>query len=1055
MERLRLAVSLALTIILLACPLRAALKNDAGSFIFRTYSAKDYSASGQNWSTVQDRRGVLYFGNTDGILSYDGVTWKLIPMPIGTVAQSLAMASTGTVYVGGAGEFGYLEANPTGLARFVSLLSRVPVADRSFGRVWDVIPRPEGIYFGAFERIFRLNPDGSVHVFRPNGGKFYRIFLAGDRVFVKTARGGFFRIDGDTLVPGPSGRHFADEGVVGTCQSGTATIIASGRHLYRLEGNSVEPFQTEMDDYLRAHQIYTVFALLTGDIAVGTISGGLVLLTPGGRLDRVLDKAAGVPGNGITSLYRDHQGGVWLTTDDSGIARFDPALTHFGAPQGIEGLLSTIHRYNGYLYAGGTKGLYRLDDEDGKAPNFKLFGGLNELVAVMMDYDAIAFIGAQHGLYTLTRDTLQKILGDDIRGPVWDLAKSARDYHVVYTAGRDGVCVLRRVGETWKLVSKAGENEEFRTVAEDPDGQVWATSTEDIWRFDFSRQPPEAERFTAANGVPTGIFKSVYRFNGHIVFATQKGLMTFASADRHFVPDTELGTRFSDGSHGVSLLNRDAQRNIWITGAGYNGILRKGGNNNQYAWEPLPLLESGIQEVYAWAFDPDGVAWASGVSGGLYRWDTHLAGDPNRNFDVRFESVKSPSTEFGGAGPVSAAPSLPYQENELTFAYAAPSYDEEPASANQEDSGPEPLHIQYQFRLAGAGGKEDQWSKWSTQTEKDLNNLWEHSYSFEVRARNPHGGITAPAVFRFTVLPPWYRTWWAYLLYLGATLLTGWRLVRWRVRILEENNRRLEQTVQERTIEVRQQRDQNEALLLNILPKPVATELRSTGAVTPMTFDDVTVCFTDFVGFTLSSEKLPAETLVTTLNEYFTAFDEIMGRYGLEKLKTIGDSYMFVSGLPERRPSHAVDAVLAALEMVDVVRKLSQQGAPVNWKVRVGLFSGPVVAGVVGVRKFAFDIWGNTVNFAARMESSGAPNRVNLAAVTWERVRSFIDCEARGPVKIKEGRFMEMYFALGPHSDLLHGEVVDGVPEAFRQRYHAEFGVAPRSFPSMVEIPTA
>jgi class 3 adenylate cyclase len=107
------------------------------------------------------------------------------------------------------------------------------------------------------------------------------------------------------------------------------------------------------------------------------------------------------------------------------------------------------------------------------------------------------------------------------------------------------------------------------------------------------------------------------------------------------------------------------------------------------------------------------------------------------------------------------------------------------------------------------------------------------------------------------------------------------------------------------------------------------------------------------------------------------------------------------------------------------------------------------------VRKFAFDIWGNTVNFAARMESSGAANRVNLSEVTWERVRAFIDCEARGPVKIKEGRFMEMYFAVGPRLDLIQGETLDGIPENFRQQYEAEFGVSPRSFPAMVAIPTA
>jgi len=228
----------------------------------------------------------------------------------------------------------------------------------------------------------------------------------------------------------------------------------------------------------------------------------------------------------------------------------------------------------------------------------------------------------------------------------------------------------------------------------------------------------------------------------------------------------------------------------------------------------------------------------------------------------------------------------------------------------------------------------------------------------------------------------------------------------------------------------------------------VAAELRTNGNVKPTSFDDATVCFSDFVGFTLSSEKLPAETLINALNQYFTAFDEIIGRYGLEKLKTIGDAYMFAGGLPNLRPSHAVDAVLAALEMAAAVNRLSKPDQGVNWKIRLGLYSGPVVSGVVGVRKFAFDIWGNTVNFAARMESSGQPGRVNLSETTFQRVQHLIECEPRGPVKIKEGREMEMYFAVGPKAGLLQGALVDGVPSAFSMAYEKAFGEPPRSFPA-------
>jgi class 3 adenylate cyclase len=165
--------------------------------------------------------------------------------------------------------------------------------------------------------------------------------------------------------------------------------------------------------------------------------------------------------------------------------------------------------------------------------------------------------------------------------------------------------------------------------------------------------------------------------------------------------------------------------------------------------------------------------------------------------------------------------------------------------------------------------------------------------------------------------------------------------------------------------EVAKQREVAESLLLNILPAQVADELRAKDSVDPKYFEDVTILFTDFVGFSASTLRLSAEDLVHLLHDYFTAFDQITTRYGIEKLKTIGDSYMCVGGMPARTPSHPVDTVMAAFEMVEAVQQRALGGEA--WRVRVGIHTGPVIAGVVGIKKFAFDIWGESVNFSSRM----------------------------------------------------------------------------------------
>ncbi|MDQ1474722.1 MAG: phosphoserine phosphatase RsbU/P [Bryobacterales bacterium] len=164
-----------------------------------------------------------------------------------------------------------------------------------------------------------------------------------------------------------------------------------------------------------------------------------------------------------------------------------------------------------------------------------------------------------------------------------------------------------------------------------------------------------------------------------------------------------------------------------------------------------------------------------------------------------------------------------------------------------------------------------------------------------------------------------------------------------------------------------------ESFLQSLMPVEIAAELRTYGSVEPRYFHDVTVLFTDFVGFTAHTESLAAEDLVMLLNGYFIAFDRVVECYGIEKLKTIGDSYMCVGGLSEQNPSHPVDAVLAALEMRNIVRAFAGDSDGSHFGVRVGLHTGPVVAGVVGARKFAYDIWGETVNFSSRMESFRVP----------------------------------------------------------------------------------
>ncbi len=210
-----------------------------------------------------------------------------------------------------------------------------------------------------------------------------------------------------------------------------------------------------------------------------------------------------------------------------------------------------------------------------------------------------------------------------------------------------------------------------------------------------------------------------------------------------------------------------------------------------------------------------------------------------------------------------------------------------------------------------------------------------------------------------------------------------------------------------------QERNKSEKLLLNILPESIADELKKFDSVEPKYYESATVLFTDFVGFTKIAENLSPADLIASLDECFRNFDRVIRKNGLEKIKTIGDAYMAVSGIPSPNPMHAENAVRAALEILTMMETLTEEKAKTGkpyWKLRIGLHSGHLVAGVVGSEKFVYDVWGDTVNTASRLESAGLPGKVNISGALYELVKDRFSCDYRGKIPAKNKGEIDMYF---------------------------------------------
>ena len=321
--------------------------------------------------------------------------------------------------------------------------------------------------------------------------------------------------------------------------------------------------------------------------------------------------------------------------------------------------------------------------------------------------------------------------------------------------------------------------------------------------------------------------------------------------------------------------------------------------------------------------------------------------------------------------------------------------------------------IRYRYTLEGL---DENWSALTNRTEAAYGNLPQGSYTFKVKAMNSEGYWSNEFNYSFVIRPPWWKTWWFRTL-VGIFIIGSiWYYIKWRERKLVADKEKLEHTVEIRTAEVISEKKKSDDLLLNILPEEVAEELKAKGSADAKQFDEVTVMFTDFKGFTKISEKLTPSELVAEIHTCFKAFDNIITKYNIEKIKTIGDSYMCAGGLPVANTTNAVDVVNAAIEIQQFMQQHLQQRKNENkepFELRTGVHTGPVVAGIVGVKKFAYDIWGDTVNTASRMESSGEAGKVNISETTYELVKDEFNCVHRGKIEAKGKGELDMYYVEG------------------------------------------
>lgn len=318
-------------------------------------------------------------------------------------------------------------------------------------------------------------------------------------------------------------------------------------------------------------------------------------------------------------------------------------------------------------------------------------------------------------------------------------------------------------------------------------------------------------------------------------------------------------------------------------------------------------------------------------------------------------------------------------------------------------------------------GNDDKWTSWSAFPVKEYTNLEPGRYTLFIRTLSSGAKRNEYKITTFRIKPPFYLTPFAIVVYCLCLCLLVFFLFRLFLSRQKTKQAHLESIIQERTEELMSEKEKTETLLANLLPKDTADEIMSKGKATKQKYNFVTVLFSDIQGFTRIAEEVNPEILIDELDKFFFHFDSVVEKHNIEKIKTIGDAYMCAGGIPHRNRTNPLEVVLAALEMQEYMNNLKEEQTARGmkfWDIRIGIHTGTVVAGVVGQKKLSYDIWGDTVNTASRMESSGMPGKINISGVTYAYVKDFFICEYRGKMPVKYKGDLDMYFVKGIRPEL-------------------------------------
>ncbi|HVY73207.1 MAG TPA: triple tyrosine motif-containing protein, partial [Puia sp.] len=754
----------------------------------KNYNYSDYHAALAIWDMTQDRNGILYFANDEGLLSFDGSFWKIYSLPNKTPIRSVALDSLGRIWVGGQDELGYFFPDARGILRFHSIKNLLPPVARQFADIWNIVVFGDRIFFRTIECIFLFENNRITTFDAPGGWRLLtrtsnQVFAEDRSAGLQTFRNGKWELA--LHIPNPGLQ------ITGVMDYRGDSLLVSTRQqgLFLMNRGGLIKKATAIDRILGANLVTCALRLSDDRYALGTKSGGVLIVNGEGRLLESFSAAEGLQNNNVLRIGRDNRDNLWLGLENGvSCVSYNSAIRFIYPDRDNKTLADAVRVFDHKLYIGTSDGLYETALDPQFADISAGYGSLHRVPGTagrvwhLRESDNRLFIAHEAGGMALEENKIIPVIA---HVGVWDFAKLAGDSGIIagtYTG-------LRRIetadGQHRDQRRVNSLYESLECIATDDRDQVWASHPyRGIFKCIVRVSDSSYRHYGSAEGLPSDMNNYVFRIGRNIVAATVSGVYRYDEKTDRFTPSAFFKPIL--GETPVEYLKEDDRGNIWFVSDERVGLIVSASSSDPrprviYFPELSGQTVKGFASIYP--YDPQNIFIGSNRGIIHLNYEKYVRADTT--VPVLISSVKAVSGTdsliYGGYLQSSERVKLASRWNSFHFEYASPLY--------AEQAG-----VTYSYKLEGF----DRYpSPWTNKTEKEYTNLPPGNYTFSVIARNKLNNLSAPARYAFTVEPAWYQTGWAYagyfLLLVGlAGLLLKWeqrRFIRYQQKHEEEQKR--------------------------------------------------------------------------------------------------------------------------------------------------------------------------------------------------------------------------------------------------------------------------